>query len=744
MKKYVMKKMCCRLMAVLFVVCVLLSNTVCAAETQGISAAETYKNAMQNLQNVGLMNGYDDGSFGEMNTMKRSELAALADRVLQLPQGGEQFADVASSHWAYQNIANVAAAHIFVGDDMGNFIPDGVVKFEEVTKVFVEMLASVKGETVECGYPYGYILQAAEWGILNGVDGAAGEEAPRGMIAQMLLNLLYAPLADGSVAADDLLKHVYYIAEDGDDAAQGTYSHPWQSLTKAAKSLSGGETAVCMGGQYHETADVVINRSDIRICGRAGERVRVSFAPNSGITVQADSVSLRNMLFVRESSETTTETDVFLHCTADELTLADCELNGFAIPFYAEDCKNGSVLRCSFDNADVGLTLKEAYDFIIDDCDFNYPQQTGVMLNGTVNIRFSNNLITGENDFSAGIVLQNNAQNVVLCNNIISLTANEAAAFLLENSESCYLYNNSVTGGKNAVVFGEGGNKNIKIKNNIFAECVGDAYVSEQSAEGLVTDYNLFYQTHPKRMEAHSQFGKPWFVNSATDWRISANSPAVGKGANLSDEDIDFYDRNGDRPSYVWNIGAYYGTVGGVVSDSAAAVDDGSVFEDFSVEAKNWSGIRGMWEVIDGVYMNVSTTGRNTAMYLPSATWRNFEFSADVKSPRETKSACTGLVFRADAEMKNQYAIRIYANQYLELVAWEDDNFVSLAQFPCVTEPETYYKMKVKAEGSHFTFYVDDEEVGSYDDSRYASGAIGLYAYSQMYEYDNIQAKPIQ
>ncbi len=741
-----MKKICYKLTVFVSVISLLAGSTAYAQGTQGGDDTATYTYAVENMKSLGLMNGYEDGSLGETDMLKRSELAALLDRLLQLPVVAEnRFSDVTPTHWAYQNIENTAAAGIFNGSE-GGFMPEAYVKFEEAVKAFVEVLAAQNGEAVSCEYPYGYIEWAAKNGLLEGVDGAVGENAPRGMVAHMLLNLLYTPLTDGRVLADMKLPHVYYVAESGDDGASGTYQNPWKSLKKAAEALKEGETAICLAGEYDEAASLQLMRADVSICGRAGERVRVRFAENAGITVSAENVSLEHLLFVKQTAdnEENDSPKAFLNGSADGLRLVDCEWNGFDIPVSLQNCRNASVLRCAFDNSAVGMQLEQVQNSLVGNCDFNYPKQTGAVLSQAENVQFFNNLITGEADFQTGVLLKSGTNEVVLRNNIIALsTADKAIAFSLEDTANCSFYNNSVVGGENAVVFNGEKNVNPKFLNNIFSECSGDTYLFDQSAEGLLTDYNLFYQTHPKWMEAHSQFGKPWFVNGATDWRINANSPAVGKGENLSAEGIDFIDRNGERPGLVWNIGAFNGHVGGALASNEAVVDDGSIFEDFTLEAANWMAVRGTWEVIDGVYMNISTTGRNSALYTPSLNWRNFEFSADVKSPKVTNTAATGLIFRADAEMKNQYAIRIYANQYLEFCLWEDDTYATIAQFPFVSEPETYYKMTVKAEGSHYTFYVDGEEVGSADDSRCMRGGIGLYAYSQMYEYDNIQAKPL-
>lgn len=745
------------IVAIVLAVCMLFKLTVVTAQTADNTTAETYYNAVRELNTLGLMDGYTDGGFGENVNIKRAELAALLERLLK-PDGSRasvSFADVDQSHWAYNSILKVASAGIMEGYGNGMFAPEEFVKFEEAVKIVVEILADANGIEQNPEYPFGYILKAAEWGITAGVDGAACETAPRGMVARMLLNALYSPLFGDRTLADEKLKGVYYLSPGGDDANGGSYQKPWKTLYKAAATVGPGETVVLLAGQYSETAETVLKTKQIKLCGKMGERVRIIRPADAGIKIRANDVVLKNLEFVFDNSveaESTGEQASFIECSGNGAVISECEFKGFSVPVLITGAKDVKMEKCVVEKASVAVMVENAENVHVCENDLNYPAEFGAVFSGAEAAKFYNNIIRGEGAIKAGVTLRANTRNSLLWNNVVTVLDNtgEPAAFEYAGAVDCRLYNNIVVGGYTAVRFaaaeGETTNLNPVLKNNIFMNCTFDAYQTEVTPQEMVSDYNMFYKTYPKMMEPNSRFGNPWFVDPYRDWRISADSSAAGNGAVLALEEpgIDFTDRYGTVRSGAWDIGAFQAAVTNLNKEDMNNLSDGSVKEDFSAAPMDWAGVRGIWEVHDNVYMNTTTTGRNSALYRKSLDWTDFEYSADLRTPKVTKTACTGLIFRADEAMKNQYAIRFFANQTLEFVLWRDDTFESLAQFPLVTEPDEVYNLKVKAEGANFTFYVNGKEVGTASDSSYASGAIGLYAYQQMYEYDNIEARPIR
>jgi hypothetical protein len=78
------------------------------------------------LVRKGYLKGYPDGSFGPDQPMKRSEIAAIVDRVQMLPpaSGQQTFSDVTPDFWAFAPIEAAAQAKILNGYPDGTFHPE--------------------------------------------------------------------------------------------------------------------------------------------------------------------------------------------------------------------------------------------------------------------------------------------------------------------------------------------------------------------------------------------------------------------------------------------------------------------------------------------------------------------------------------------------------------------------------------------------------------------------------------------
>ncbi|QKS72389.1 S-layer homology domain-containing protein [Paenalkalicoccus suaedae] len=74
---------------------------------------------------TGIMGGFSDGSFAPAGTLTRAELATILVRAYQLSGSGNvPFPDVASTHWAYQNIGIMNANNLVGGYSDGTYRPN--------------------------------------------------------------------------------------------------------------------------------------------------------------------------------------------------------------------------------------------------------------------------------------------------------------------------------------------------------------------------------------------------------------------------------------------------------------------------------------------------------------------------------------------------------------------------------------------------------------------------------------------
>lgn len=82
----------------------MLISSVCAASFPDVDKDADYAEAVEILNDMGIMQGNSDGKFNPNSNVTRAQLAAILCRSLgetqDLPTNGEQFSDVPESHWA--------------------------------------------------------------------------------------------------------------------------------------------------------------------------------------------------------------------------------------------------------------------------------------------------------------------------------------------------------------------------------------------------------------------------------------------------------------------------------------------------------------------------------------------------------------------------------------------------------------------------------------------------------------------
>ncbi len=167
--------------------------TVCLILSFGaIAGAEGIDRTRSQLEGLGLMQGYEDGTFGENDALTRAQMAAIVARILQvegLNVGPKGFSDVSEDHWAYGVITTLSGMDILNGMGDGTFMPDKDVNCFEALKMIVTVLGYEQFAKELGGYPSGYAIQAGKMGLLKGVSAEEGT-ITRGDVATILYNAL--------------------------------------------------------------------------------------------------------------------------------------------------------------------------------------------------------------------------------------------------------------------------------------------------------------------------------------------------------------------------------------------------------------------------------------------------------------------------------------------------------------------------------------------------------------------------
>ncbi len=196
-----MKKFISLLLSLALVICCV--SPVCAASTA--TSAE-----IQVLTDLGIVKGYEDGSFRPDDVITRAEVVAIINRVQGLSDAAKAasgvsiYSDVKATDWFAGDVNLATQMGIISGDGDGTFRPNDQVKYEEAVKMVVAALGYNKEYVMkQGGWPTGYLVIATQAEVTKGLSVAAGDPAYRGVVAKLVYQALTAPMMVLSTYDDD-------------------------------------------------------------------------------------------------------------------------------------------------------------------------------------------------------------------------------------------------------------------------------------------------------------------------------------------------------------------------------------------------------------------------------------------------------------------------------------------------------------------------------------------------------------
>jgi len=161
------------------------------------TAGNTNEKAIVELASLGLLKGYEDGTFKPAGNITRAEFAAVVVRALgyensaKLLTGAPAFKDVAGTQWAWGYINVASAQGIIKGYPDGTFAPNANVTVAEAVTMLVRALG--RDEQATGIWPTGHIMVASQLGMLPSSLPGVDVAAVRGIVAQLVANVLDKP-----------------------------------------------------------------------------------------------------------------------------------------------------------------------------------------------------------------------------------------------------------------------------------------------------------------------------------------------------------------------------------------------------------------------------------------------------------------------------------------------------------------------------------------------------------------------
>lgn len=197
-----MKKTLAILLDIIFIL-LALTQVVFAAEFPDVPYTHTNYEAIMHLTDLGVIAGYDDGTFCPEREITRTEFCALMARTLGYSKDtyiikDVPFDDVSENYWGRAYISYCFELGLINGMEEGVFAPADKVTMGQIAKMSVCAVGKegeAKAEEGEKWYS-GYVKTAELYGLLDETDQQPDENAVRANVAQVVYNMVMSGMTD--------------------------------------------------------------------------------------------------------------------------------------------------------------------------------------------------------------------------------------------------------------------------------------------------------------------------------------------------------------------------------------------------------------------------------------------------------------------------------------------------------------------------------------------------------------------
>ncbi len=157
---------------------------------QSVSAEEEYQREIDIIRGLGIISEVAESGFQTSAVITRAEFLVYIMESLGYQGGGgtPSFADVRPGHWAAGYVAQAEGLGIVSGYNGGYLRPDQEVLLGEAVKMLVSALGYGTIAEENGGYPVGYLAQAKQLGILDGVALQQDDALKKGVAVKLIYN----------------------------------------------------------------------------------------------------------------------------------------------------------------------------------------------------------------------------------------------------------------------------------------------------------------------------------------------------------------------------------------------------------------------------------------------------------------------------------------------------------------------------------------------------------------------------
>lgn len=177
-----------------------------AAGYPDVPETASYAQAVSELSALGVINGYEDGTFAPDKNVTRAEITkmivtALGSSSMSAAEAATgkdtQFNDVKGTHWAsgYVTVGTSSGTQFINGYSDTEFGPDDNVTYVQAIKMLVAALGYTTYAENNGGWPNGYLSYGYSLDITKGITGVSNDtQVTRAQVAQMIDNAVKAPI----------------------------------------------------------------------------------------------------------------------------------------------------------------------------------------------------------------------------------------------------------------------------------------------------------------------------------------------------------------------------------------------------------------------------------------------------------------------------------------------------------------------------------------------------------------------